>query len=158
MSRSVRLLQRVTLILCVWATISLAAQSEAGDIPADHLVQPAALASQLQGSTAKPLLIHVGSRVMYEQAHIPASEYIGPGSSDEALRKLTDRVKQVPKNTSIILYCGCCPWEHCPNVKPAYAALSSLGFSNVKVLYIANNFGADWADKGYPVATGASEK
>jgi hypothetical protein len=25
-----------------------------------------------------------------------------------------------------------------------------MGFSNVKVLYIANNFGTDWLDKGYP--------
>jgi hypothetical protein len=27
-----------------------------------------------------------------------------------------------------------------------------MGFSRVKVLYLANNFGADWVDKGYPVA------
>jgi hypothetical protein len=26
-----------------------------------------------------------------------------------------------------------------------------MGFTNVKVLYLANNFGADWVDKGYPV-------
>jgi hypothetical protein len=29
-----------------------------------------------------------------------------------------------------------------------------MGFKNVKVLYIAHNFGADWVDKGYPVARG----
>jgi hypothetical protein len=29
-----------------------------------------------------------------------------------------------------------------------------MGFTNIKVLYIANNFGADWVDKGYPVAKG----
>jgi hypothetical protein len=29
-----------------------------------------------------------------------------------------------------------------------------MGFTNVKVLYIANNFGADWVEKGYPVAKG----
>jgi hypothetical protein len=29
-----------------------------------------------------------------------------------------------------------------------------MGFANVKVLYLANNFGADWADKGYPVEHG----
>jgi hypothetical protein len=39
-------------------------------------------------------------------------------------------------------------------VNPAYDALRQLGFSKVKVLYIANNFGADWVDKGYPVAKG----
>jgi hypothetical protein len=29
-----------------------------------------------------------------------------------------------------------------------------MGFTNVKALYLANNFGADWADKGYPVEAG----
>jgi hypothetical protein len=29
-----------------------------------------------------------------------------------------------------------------------------MGFTNVKALYLANNFGADWADKGYPVEPG----
>jgi hypothetical protein len=29
-----------------------------------------------------------------------------------------------------------------------------MGFTNVKVLYIADNFGKDWVDKGYPVAKG----
>jgi hypothetical protein len=29
-----------------------------------------------------------------------------------------------------------------------------MGFSNVKVLYIPDNFGTDWVDKGYPVAKG----
>jgi hypothetical protein len=29
-----------------------------------------------------------------------------------------------------------------------------MGFTNVKVLYLADNFGADWADKGFPVEKG----
>jgi hypothetical protein len=32
--------------------------------------------------------------------------------------------------------------------------LHALGFTKVKFLYIANNFGADWVEKGYPVAKG----
>jgi len=39
-------------------------------------------------------------------------------------------------------------------VEPAYKELQKAGFSNVKVLYIANNFGADWIAKGYPVEKG----
>jgi hypothetical protein len=39
-------------------------------------------------------------------------------------------------------------------VGPAYQELRAMGFTKVKVLYIANNFGADWVDKGYPVAKG----
>jgi hypothetical protein len=29
-----------------------------------------------------------------------------------------------------------------------------MGFTNVKVLYIADNFGTNWVEKGYPTAKG----
>jgi rhodanese-related sulfurtransferase len=87
-------------------------------------------------------------------AHIPGSEYVGAASSDAGLQQLRKRVESLPRNKSIVLYCGCCPWSHCPNVKPADEALQSMGFTNVKVLYISNNLGTDWVDKGYPTAKG----
>ena len=31
-----------------------------------------------------------------------------------------------------------------------------MGFTHLKVLYIADNFGANWVAKGYPVAKGRS--
>jgi thiosulfate/3-mercaptopyruvate sulfurtransferase len=103
---------------------------------------------------AKPLLFHVGSHMFYLQAHIPGSEYVGAGATAEGIQNLQRRVSGLPKKTSIVLYCGCCPWSHCPNVSPAYDALLQMGFTNVKVLFMASNFGADWVDKGYPVAKG----
>jgi thiosulfate/3-mercaptopyruvate sulfurtransferase len=42
----------------------------------------------------------------------------------------------------------------CPNVAGAYKTLTRLGFTQIKVLYIENNLGADWAGRGYPVAHG----
>jgi len=54
----------------------------------------------------------------------------------------------------VVLYCGCCPWGKCPNIDPAYKLMKSLGFTRLKVLHIADNFGTDWVDKGYPVAQG----
>jgi len=112
------------------------------------------LLHMLKAPNAKPLLFHVGSHMLYLQAHIPSSEYLGAGSTEQGIQNLRKRVGGLPKNTAIVLYCGCCPWSHCPNVNPAYDALQHMGFTNVKVLYIANNFGADWVDKGYPVAKG----
>jgi thiosulfate/3-mercaptopyruvate sulfurtransferase len=103
---------------------------------------------------AKPLLFQVGSRMLYVQAHIPGSEYLGAGYTEEGIRNLRQRAQSLPKHAAIVLYCGCCPWSHCPNLNPAYDALRQMGFTNVKVLYLANNFGADWVDKGYPVARG----
>lgn len=136
------------------ATVPFGA-AQAALIPTSRLINPDELVKVLQASKGeKPLMIQVGSHVLYSQAHIPGSEYIGPASSESGQQQLRTRVASLPRGKSIILYCGCCPWSHCPNVNPAYDALTQLGFTNVKVLYIAGNFGSDWADKGYPVAKG----
>ncbi len=117
------------------------------------LVQPADLAKTLSAATGeKPLILYVGPKMLYVQAHITGSEFVGPASNPEGVEALKAKVKALPKTKAIVLYCGCCPWSHCPNVHPAYNTLQSLGFKNVKVLYIANNFGADWYEKGYPTS------
>jgi len=119
------------------------------------LIQPAELVSVLKATSGpKPLVIQVGFRVLYLQAHIPGSEYIGPASSPEGMTMLRKRVEALPRTQPIVLYCGCCPWVRCPTVNPAYDALRAMGFTNLKVLYIASNFGDDWVQKGYPVARG----
>ncbi|HEY3616091.1 MAG TPA: rhodanese-like domain-containing protein [Candidatus Sulfotelmatobacter sp.] len=135
--------------------LSIAAAAQATSIPATRLINPEDLVKLLQSSGKdKPLMIQVGSHVLFSQAHIPGSEYIGPASSEAGLQQLRRRIESLPRTKFIVLYCGCCPWSHCPNVKPADDALRSLGFTNVKVLYIADNFGANWVDRGYPVAKG----
>lgn len=116
---------------------------------------PEELVQTLQAKKArKPLLFYVGPRMLYAQAHIPGSEFIGQGATAEGLQSLRARAASLPKKTAIVLYCGCCPWTHCPNVNPAYDTLAQMGFTNVKVLYLMNNFGADWMNKGYPVEKG----
>jgi len=145
----------LTLGLASVVLASAAYAFQATLIPTTRLINPDELVKILQSSKGqKPLMIQVGSHVLYSQAHIPGSEYIGPANSESGLQQLRKRVESMPRSKFIILYCGCCPWSHCPNVKPADDALRALGFTNVRVLYIANNFGADWVDKGYPVAKG----
>lgn len=125
------------------------------DSSAPQLIQPDELARIVQSSKGdKPLIFQVGFHVLYLQAHIPQAEYIGPASGAEGLQQLRKRVAALPRSQSIVLYCGCCPWIKCPNVNPAYEELRVMGFTHVKVLYIADNFGKDWVDKGYPVAKG----
>lgn len=122
---------------------------------APELIQPEELASIVRSPKADRLLIfQVGFRVLYLQAHIPHSEYIGPASEPDGMQHLRQRVQGVPRTQSIVIYCGCCPWSKCPNMNPAYKELRALGFRNVKQLYIADNFGKDWVDKGYPVEKG----
>jgi len=128
--------------------------AQATGIPSARLINPEDLVKVLQSGKEKPLLIQVGAHVLYARAHIPGSEYIGPAASEAGLQQLRKRVESLPRTKFIVLYCGCCPWSHCPNVKPADAALHAMGFTNVKVLYIADNFGTNWVDKGHPVAKG----
>lgn len=134
--------------------LAIAPLAHAADSTNINTISPAELLHTFAGKGSKPLLLQVGSRMFYVQAHIPGSEYVGAGNTPEGIQNLRQRVSNLPKNREIVLYCGCCPWSHCPNVNPAYETLQKMGFTHVKVLYIANNFGADWVDKGYPVARG----
>jgi thiosulfate/3-mercaptopyruvate sulfurtransferase len=145
---------RLALILAfgVIAANLVCAQSE---LPpgSPQLITPEDMLQALR-APEKPLILNVGPSLLYMQAHIPGADYIGAVSTPQGMQALRARVKSLPKSSSIVLYCGCCPWSHCPNVRPAFNELRKLGFSNVKVLYIADNFGADWVDKGYPTIRG----
>lgn len=145
-------------LLLVAASIAMAYVAfayQASLISSSHLINPDELVKLLQSSKSpKPLIIHVGPHMLYLQGHIPGSEYIGPASDLSGLQQLRKRVESLPRTKSIVIYCGCCPWNHCPTVKPADDTLRAMGFTNVKVLYIADNFGADWVYKGYPTAKG----
>ncbi len=138
------------MLTSLWQPV-LADPKPASSIPAEFLVEPREFAAALHGQhNPKPLILQVGFRTLYDQAHIPGAEYAGPANEDEGLRRLRDRVAGLPKDTPIVIYCGCCPWTRCPNVAAAFDTLHGLGFSHLQVLHIAENFGTDWVDKGYP--------
>ena len=145
-------------IAAVWLLLAVvhsahAEVTPAASVPATHLIQPADLASLLKdASSMKPIILQVGFRKLYDQAHIQGSEYAGPANTAAGLQVLRDRVARLPKDASIVIYCGCCPWNRCPNIAAAFEALQALGFTRVKVVYVADNFGTDWVDKGYPTA------
>ena len=132
---------------------ALAQPGSAPTIPQGVLIQPAELAAMLKGGP-KPVILQVGFKVMYDEAHIPGALYAGPGSKDDGIAVLKEAAASIGKSQEVILYCGCCPWEHCPNVAAAWRTLKEMGFTNLKVLYIPKNFGADWVEKGYPVVKG----
>jgi thiosulfate/3-mercaptopyruvate sulfurtransferase len=137
---AIRKANLVVSLLAVAVLSVTSAVGQASSIPNHRLINPEDLVKLLQTSgKEKPLMIQVGSHVLFSQAHIPGSEYIGPASSEAGLQQLRKRVESLPRAKFIVLYCGCCPWGHCPNVK---------------VLYISDNFGTNWVDKGYPVAKG----
>ena len=124
-------------------------------VPAEARISPEELAKTLQSASAeKPLILYVGFHVLYTQARIPGAEDVGPGARNDGIEKLRKRAETLSRKKLIVLYCGCCPWQHCPNVGPAYVTLHKMGFTRVKVLYIMNNLGRDWVYKGYPVEKG----
>lgn len=116
------------------------------------LVQPAALAAALADTTRpRPLLVHVGVRMLYRAGAIPGSVFAGPGSDRAGIDAMLAALEAQPKDRDIVLYCGCCPAVNCPNMKPAWAAAKAAGYTNVHALWIEKNFDTDWADRGYPV-------
>lgn len=134
--------------------ISSQASGQASSIPTSRLINPEDLVKVLQTGKEKPLVLEVGPHILFAQAHVVGSEYGGAASTEAGLNQLRKRLESVPRGTFIVLYCGCCPWSHCPNVKPADDRLKAMGFTNVKVLYLSDNFGTNWVDKGYPTAKG----
>jgi hypothetical protein len=132
---------------------ALAQRAKAQDIPSAARIQPAALAAILH-SSRPPMVLQVGSHTLFEEAHIPAAIYAGPDSTQEGRQLLQQTVATLDKSTPIVIYCGCCPWTHCPNIRPAFHELQHLGFTHVQALYLAHNFGTDWIHAGYPVTYG----
>lgn len=117
-----------------------------------QLIRPADLAATLRATGGeKPLLLHVGFKVLYHGGAIPGSHYVGPCSKPEGIAALQREVKGVAHDRSIVVYCGCCPWDHCPNMRPAFRTLAKMGFRHVHALYVAKDLDHDWADAGYPI-------
>lgn len=145
-------------ILCVLLLVELAGNAAAQSatlLPASHLIAPEALLKILKSPQPQPHIFSVGPYELYQQAHIPHAAYAGPASLEQGRERLRRSVQALPRNTFIVLYCGCCPWTHCPNVNPAYTELARMGFTNVKVLKIEHDFGSDWVYKGYPTVRGS---
>jgi thiosulfate/3-mercaptopyruvate sulfurtransferase len=143
-----------------------AAQSDAASSPvssdpwsASQTIQPADLLKELNESkgAAKPLVACVGFRPLYMGAHVPGSVFHGAAQSEAGLADLKRWAQGLPRKSSLVIYCGCCPLDHCPNVRPAFNALRDMGFANLRVLLLTHDFATDWVEKGYPVEKGAEK-
>ena len=135
-----------------WATLMLAC---AGMWAQEPGLTPEALNKRLQAGE-RPHLYHVGFGVLYRNKHIAHSEFAGPGSKPEGLVALKKAVAGLKKDEPILIYCGCCPWDKCPNMRPAYQALEGMGFKHIQMLSIPTNLAKDWIDKGYATEAGSA--
>ncbi|GAA4800009.1 hypothetical protein GCM10023231_30960 [Olivibacter ginsenosidimutans] len=111
-------------------------------------MEPSTLASMIKGhKTENILILSVGP-----DALIKGSVDIGPASEQENMVKLKSHLKKVSKDKEVVIYCGCCPFGRCPNVRPAFKLLKEMGFKNAKLLNLKQNIKVDWLDKDYPIA------
>jgi thiosulfate/3-mercaptopyruvate sulfurtransferase len=126
---------------------------------ATQTILPSDLIKQLAESkgSAKPLVICVGFRPLYAGAHVPGSVFHGAAQFDQGLADLKKFAAALPRSTNLVIYCGCCPLDHCPNLRPAFTALRDMGFTHLRVLLLPHDFATDWVEKGYPTEKG-SEK
>jgi thiosulfate/3-mercaptopyruvate sulfurtransferase len=113
----------------------------------DQLIEPAQLAQIIQKNEALPIVYSIGPGAV-----IKNSVDIGSVKEPENMQEFKKQLSKLRKDADIVVYCGCCPFEHCPNVRPAVAALKEMKFTNYKLLNLSHNVKTDWLDKGYPTA------
>lgn len=141
-------------LLLIAASLVFAFAAEEPWTPGET-VQPAQLAKELQEEKDPYVtVIYVGVKTLYEGGHIPGAVFYGQGSTEQGLAALKAFASTLPKNSDVVLYCGCCPLEKCPNLRPAFRALKDLNFARLRVLLLPASFNADWVEKGLPVRKG----
>lgn|ERR1700720_8699 len=129
-------------------------QADADPWTKAQTVQPAKLAKELANSGTAPTVVFVGFKRLYAAGHIKGAQYHGTAGSEEGLKELTAWAAGLSRSTNLVIYCGCCPLERCPNIRPAFKVLQGLGFKNLRVLLLPQDFATDWADKGFPYDKG----
>jgi thiosulfate/3-mercaptopyruvate sulfurtransferase len=120
------------------------------------LIQPEELArilTERQGD--KPTLVYVGFPLLFKAGRIPGAVYWGTGRTAEGLAQLKKWARGLRPDQPVVMYCGCCPWHECPNVRPAFKALREAGVKRLKVLYLPTSLVRDWVEKGYPFERGS---
>lgn len=114
----------------------------------DQLLEPRDLAQILQNSEDSLVIISLGAGGI-----IPGSKDTGPSGEKQSLDDLRTELESLPKDSDIVIYCGCCPFDICPNVRPAFGLLNEMQFTNHQLLNLRENIKVDWIDKGYPVGS-----
>ena len=112
-----------------------------------QLESPENLAQIINDPKAKqPILFSIGPGAM-----IKGSIDIGPAKDSANLAKFKQQLDHLSKDANIVIYCGCCPFEHCPNIRPAFVLLNQMNLTHHKLLNLEHNIKIDWINKGYPV-------
>jgi hypothetical protein len=125
-------------------------------LPTSQLMQPADLTRELASANneSRPTIVYVGFRTLFAGGHIPGATYHGSASTQQGLADIKQWAASLPRTTNLVIYCGCCPFERCPNIRPAFALFRDMRFTRLRVLELHTSFAVDWVDKNYAVEKG----
>ncbi|MCL6523886.1 MAG: rhodanese-like domain-containing protein [Thermoflavifilum sp.] len=130
--------------------LSSCSQSNTSKEPwtAAELLSPDTLAAWLRTpqQSQHPVILDVGPAGV-----IPGAQELGEAHTTEGMAHLKAALQKLPKNSLVVVYCGCCPFSKCPNVRPAFSLVKKMGFTHARLLDLKDNLKKDWIDKGYPI-------
>lgn len=113
-----------------------------------QLLKPADLVKSFNDpDSKKPILLSIGF-----DGGIAGSIVVGAARDKEGIENLKKELAKLPKDADIVIYCGCCPYDKCPNVRPAFNLINEMKFTNHKLLDLPHNLKTDWINKGYPMS------
>ncbi len=143
------MMKKIVLTICLFLYVSfvMKAQNFGDTWTPNQLMDTKTLADKINKNKMKQtVVINIGP-----DAVIKNSFNAGPGKSKESIDNMRSFLSKVSKDKEVVLYCGCCPFDICPNIRPAFKALTDLGYKKAKLLNIPKNIKVDWIAKGYPV-------
>src|SRR6476469_8240044 len=69
----------------------------------DELIEPSDLSATIKANKQLPVIFSIGPGAI-----IPHSKDIGMIKEAENMKKFKDQLTNLPKDTQIVVYCGCC--------------------------------------------------
>ncbi len=100
------------------------------------MLNPADLAKILNDAKSKkPILLSIGFG-----GGIKISKETGATKEKEGIENLKKELAKLPKDADIVIYCGCCPFKDCPNIRPAFKILSGTISSSLVVDFPFTSF------------------
>lgn len=133
----------IIVLLLVCSTLS------AQEVPwkPSEVIQTQTLADQIKSKKTKNLVVlNVGP-----MENIRGAIRIGAVNYPEGEQNLRAKTNSIPRTKVLVVYCGCCSYANCPNIRPAYKVLKEAGFNQVLVLNLPEGIKPDWVAKEYPV-------
>lgn len=112
----------------------------------EQLMPTKDLADRINSKKDVPVVLNIGP-----MENIKNAIAIGSMNSIFAKDKIQSALANFDKNKEVVVYCGCCSYGSCPNIRPAYEKVQELGYKKVKVLEIPEGIKPDWVAKGYPM-------